>query len=239
MAEFTDGIAVGMAIVRPTGGIVVPKTLVENGIYYAADDDADGYSPVTVAVPIGGKMITKNGVYHAADDDLRGYDPVNVSVPMYWTFPPGETVPPSMITPDTHIEEDAPPSSEDVPYPTPEDPQRLINPKFRFIDVTSYHREEDDTWFFRYGGQIYDNITGELLEPTVYAAHPHTIEGEKFTIESWSFSGGRNPVLTIGYRYSWFDPGVIYYDTLYFSTNVGNYTASSASGQNTTTIYGG
>lgn len=234
MAEFTDGIAVGMAIVRPTGGIVVPKTLVENGIYYAADDDADGYDPVTVAVPIGGKMITKNGVYHAADDDLRGYDPVNVSVPMYWTFPPGETVPPSMITPDTHIEEDAPPSSEDVPYPTPEDPQRVINPKFRFVDNGRIRRKEDGQYVSDYGGQIYDAITGELLEQA-FTGHLWN-SGETFYVESWVFSNNR---LVVGYRYDWFDEGVIYYDTLYFSTNVGDYTARWDSGQNTPTIYGG
>ena len=74
---------------------------------------------------------------------------------------------------DTHTEEDAPSSSEEMPYPTPEDPQRVIIPKFRFIGVALYYQEEDDTWFFRYGGEIYDYNTGELLEPTVYSAHPH------------------------------------------------------------------
>ena len=235
MAEFTDGIAVGMAIVRPAGGTVVPKTLVENGIYYAADDDADGYSPVTVAVPIGGKMITKNGVYHAADDDLRGYDPVNVSVPMYWTFPPGETVPPSMITPDTHIEEDAPPSSEDVPYPTPEDPGREITPQFTFDNQTPAEPILiEGQSISSYGGIITDRKTGEILEK-VYWGHPWN-SGERFYVESWVFSNNR---LVVGYRYDWFDEGVIYYDTLYFSTNVGDYTARWDSGQNTPTIYGG
>lgn len=234
MAEFTDGIAIGMAIVRPTGGIVVPKTLVENGIYYAADDDADGYSPVTVAVPIGGKMITKNGVYHAADDDLRGYDPVNVSVPMYWTFPPGESIPESMITPDTHIEEDAPPSSEDVPYPTQEDPDRYITPRFKFVNNGRVLRTSDNQYMSDYGGQIYDAITGELLEQA-FTGHPWG-SNETFELISWSFSGG---ALRVEYRYNWFDPGVTYWDTLYFGTNTGSYTASSASGQNTPTIYGG
>lgn len=228
MAEFTDGIAVGMAIVRPTGGIVVPKTLGENGIYYAADDDADGYDPVTVAVPIGGKMITKNGVYHAADDDLRGYDPVNVSVPMYWTFPPGETVPPSMIDPEYPREEDAPPSSEEVPHPTPEDPQRLIKPQFRFDYKGEVYDEGNP--FVVYGGQIYDADTDELLEE-VYTSHPWG----NFTIKYWEFSGR---TLRVEYRYDWFDPGVTYWDTIIFITDVGGYTAKSTD-PISTTVHGG
>jgi hypothetical protein len=234
MAEFTDGIAVGMAIVRPTGGIVVPKTLVENGIYYAADDDADGYSPVTVAVPIGGKMITKNGVYHAADDDLRGYDPVNVSVPMYWTFQPGETVPPSMITPDTHIEEDAPPSPDDMPYPTPEDPQRVIKPRFKFVNNGRILRTEDNQYMSDYGGQLYDEDTGELLGQAG-TGHPWG-DNEKFIILSWNYTNG---ILNVEFTYDWYDPGVTFWDHLDFGINTGTYTPSSDSGQNKTTIYGG
>lgn len=232
MAEFTDGIAVGMAIVRPTGGIVVPKTLVENGIYYAADDDADGYDPVTVAVPIGGKMITKNGVYHAADDDLRGYDPVNVSVPMYWTFQPGETVPPSMIDTSSRIEEDAPPSSEDVPYPTQEDPGRYITPKIQFINNTP--DGPDDSGRSNYGGRIIDTQTNEVLAE-MYTGHLWH-DDENFFIDSWNYTNG---VLNVEFHFNWYSPGVTYWDHLYFNVNVGNYSADSVSGQNTTTIYGG
>jgi hypothetical protein len=223
-----------MAIVRPTGGIVVPKTLVENGIYYAADDDADGYDPVTVAVPIGGKMITKNGVYHAADDDLRGYDPVNVSVPMYWTFPPGETVPPSMITPDTQIEEDAPPSSEDVPYPTQEDPQRVIKPKFRFVNNGRVLRESDGQYVASYGGILKDAITGEVLA-TPHGEHLWR-DNEEFILDSWELSGR---TLRVQFHYDWYSPGVTYWDTFDLAINLGDYTASSGSGQNTNTVYGG
>lgn len=34
----------------PTGGTLIPKTITENGVYNAADDDADGYDVVTVDV---------------------------------------------------------------------------------------------------------------------------------------------------------------------------------------------
>ena len=235
MAEFTDGIAVGMAIVRPTGGVIVSKTLTQNGTYYAIADAADGYDPVTVAVPIASKSITKNGIYYAADDDLKGFDPVNVSVPMYWTFQPGETVPPSMIDPEKPMEEDAPASSEDVPHPTQEDPQRVIRPKFVFKNLGRIQRESDGAWVAHYEGELYDAITNELLEPPQIMEH-YWNDDETFELKSWTFSGG---TLTVGYRYNWYGEGVIYYDTRYYSTNVGNYTASWDSGQNTTTVYGG
>lgn len=234
MAEFTDGIAVGMAIVRPTGGVIVSKEIVQNGTYYAAADSADGYSPVTVAVPIRSKDITRNGVYHAADEDQKGFDPVTVNVPMYWTFPPGETIPPSMITPDTSIEEDAPPSSEDVPYPTQEDPQRVIKPQFTFINEGRIQREQDGAYVARYGGILKDDITGEVL------AEPHTEhlwrDNETFYIDSWELSGR---TLRVEFHYDWFSPGVTYWDTFDLAINLGNYTASSGSGQNTNTVYGG
>lgn len=239
MAEFTDGIAVGMAIVRPTGGTVVPKTLIENGTYYAADDDADGYSPVTVAVPISSKTITRNGVYHAADDDLRGYDPVNVSVPMYWTFQPGETVPPSMTDPENPMEEDAPVSPDDVPHPTQEDPQRVIKPQFKFINKGRICREPDGLWVAHYGGELYDAITGELLE-TRYIEHPWIDESNQFHIVSWDFNITGNNAFRIEYNYdSFIPPGSTRWESFVFGTNVGSYTASSGSGQNTTTVYGG
>lgn len=233
MSEFEEGLATGLLLGDGGGGTIIQKTFTQNGTYHAIADAVDGYDPVIVDVPIASKSITKNGIYYAVDDDLRGFDPVNVNVPMYWTFQPGETVPPSMITPDTHIEEDAPPSSEDVPYPTPEDPQRVINPKFRFVDNGRIRRKEDGQYVSDYGGQIYDAITGELLEQA-FTGHLWN-SGETFYVESWVFSNNR---LVVGYRYDWFDEGVIYYDTLYFSTNVGDYTARWDSGQNTPTVYG-
>lgn len=38
---------------RRGGGTIVPKTINANGVYNAAADNADGYSPVTVNVPTG------------------------------------------------------------------------------------------------------------------------------------------------------------------------------------------
>lgn len=35
----------------PSGGILITKTVVDNGVYSAADDEADGYSVVTVTIP--------------------------------------------------------------------------------------------------------------------------------------------------------------------------------------------
>ena len=35
----------------PSGGILITKTVVDNGVYSAADDEADGYEVVTVAIP--------------------------------------------------------------------------------------------------------------------------------------------------------------------------------------------
>ena len=234
MAEFTDGIAVGMAIVRPTGGVIVSKEIVQNGTYYAAADSADGYSPVTVAVPIRSKDITRNGVYHAADEDQKGFDPVTVNVPMYWTFPPGETIPPSMITPDTSIEEDAPPSSEDVPYPTQEDPQRVIKPQFTFKNDGRVQRESDGAYIASYGGTLKDANTGEVL------AKPHGEhlwrDNEEFILDSWKLSGR---TLRVQFHYDWYSPGVTYWDTFDLAINLGDYTASSGSGQNTNTVYGG
>ena len=234
MAEFTDGIAVGMAIVRPTGGVIVSKEIVQNGTYYASADSADGYSPVTVAVPIRSKDITRNGVYHAADEDQKGFDPVTVNVPMYWTFPPGETIPPSMITPDTSIEEDAPPSSEDVPYPTQEDPQRVIKPQFTFKNDGRVQRESDGAYIASYGGTLKDDNTGEVL------AKPHGEhlwrDNEEFILDSWELSGR---TLRVQFHYDWYSPGVTYWDTFDLAINLGDYTASSGSGQNTNTVYGG
>lgn len=232
MSEFEEGLATGILLADGGSGAIVQKTFTENGTYHAIADAVDGYDPVIVAVPIGSKSITKNGIYYAADDDLRGFDPVNVNVPMHWTFKPGETVPESMITPDTQIEEDAPPSSEDVPYPTQEDPQRVIRPQFTFEDFKRVYRESDGQYVAKYGGVLKDNKTGEVLGTPAYKEHLWR-DNEKFEIVSWEFSGRS---LRIQYRYDWFSPDVTYWDTLDFGIDCGNYRASGGSGQNTSTI---
>lgn len=64
-------------------GVFGSKTIEENGIYNAIDDNLDGYDKVTVDVPVpklGNKTITENGTYEAKTDNLDGYDKVDVDV---------------------------------------------------------------------------------------------------------------------------------------------------------------
>lgn len=61
------------------------KTIVQNGTYKAADDNADGFSEVTVNIPsphptLIGKIITQNGTYDASDDEADGYYQVQVDI---------------------------------------------------------------------------------------------------------------------------------------------------------------
>ena len=232
--SFTTGYVLGQA-----GCSLAPKTITAGGVYRAADDGCDGYDTVTVNIPISGKTVTRNGVYHAADDSLKGYDPVNVSVPMYWMFPPGETVPPSMTDPENPMEEDAPVSPDDVPHPTYRDPHRVIKPQFKFINKGRICRESDGLWVAHYGGELYDAITGELLE-TRYIEHPWINESNQFHIVSWDFNITGNNAFRIEYNYdSFIPPGSTRWESFVFGTNVGSYTASSGSGQNSTTVYGG
>lgn len=59
------------------------KAITANGTYAASSDSLDGYSEVSVAVPIptlGTKTITENGTYSASDDSLGGYSSVQVAV---------------------------------------------------------------------------------------------------------------------------------------------------------------
>ena len=63
---------------------IISKSITANGTYNASADNADGYNPVTVAVPIKtivSKTITANGTYNASADSADGYDPVIVNVP--------------------------------------------------------------------------------------------------------------------------------------------------------------
>lgn len=65
---------------------IIAKSITANGTYNAADDNADGYNPVTVNVQLklAEKNIIKNGTYKAADDDVDGYSIVYVNVPQDW-----------------------------------------------------------------------------------------------------------------------------------------------------------
>lgn len=60
--------------------ILGTKTVTENGTYVALDDEFDGYSTVTVALPLNSKSITANGTYLASSDELEGYTDVTVNV---------------------------------------------------------------------------------------------------------------------------------------------------------------
>lgn len=62
---------------------IVSKSITANGTYNASADSADGYNPVTVAVPektIVSKSIAANGTYNASADSADGYNPVTVNV---------------------------------------------------------------------------------------------------------------------------------------------------------------
>lgn len=88
-----DLIAASAAIMLGSDAQLMQKnvTITENGTYTydPADDNADGYSGVTVGVEVQGgsspvvghKFITANGTYTAADEQLDGYDIVVVDVP--------------------------------------------------------------------------------------------------------------------------------------------------------------
>ena len=67
--------------------ILITKNITSNETYNASDDNADGYSSVTVAVPIPepvlvGKTITESGTYSAEDDNADGYNEVTVNIPV-------------------------------------------------------------------------------------------------------------------------------------------------------------
>ena len=72
-----------------TDSNLIDKIITSNGTYSPANDDADGYSSVTVNVPASGgesstlitKTITTNGTFNAADDNADGYSSVTVNVP--------------------------------------------------------------------------------------------------------------------------------------------------------------
>lgn len=237
MSEFEEGLATGLLLADGGSGTIIQKTFTQNGTYHAIADAADGYDPVIVAVPIGSKSITKNGIYYAADDNLRGFDPVNVNVPMHWTFQPGETVPESMI-PDSTIEDNAPETPDDVPYPTQEDPQRVIKPRF------VYHQRYEDrpdvgtgaqTVYF--GGYIVDTYTGDIISEGYTTILK--LGGVKFDVASWELiHTSSTNYIEVKYRLSTFQPDV--YQTRQIGIDCRvlplNYTASSSSGQNTTTV---
>lgn len=73
--------------------VLIEKSVTANDVYNAADDNADGYSKVTVNVPSSSptlieKSITANGVYNASSDSADGYSKVTVAVqPEFYATP--------------------------------------------------------------------------------------------------------------------------------------------------------
>ena len=63
--------------------VLIEKSISENGIYQASQDDAGGYSKVSVNVQpsLTTKAISANGTYQASQDDADGYREVVVDVP--------------------------------------------------------------------------------------------------------------------------------------------------------------
>lgn len=65
-------------------GGLIEKSVTANGVYTASQDNATGYSKVTVNVPsptITTKTIAANGTYRAEDDGAAGYSQIVVNVP--------------------------------------------------------------------------------------------------------------------------------------------------------------
>lgn len=62
--------------------LINPITITDNGTY-TASGNVDGYSPVTVALPLGTKTVTENGTYTASTDSLKGYSAFTVNVDTY------------------------------------------------------------------------------------------------------------------------------------------------------------
>lgn len=70
---------------RPSSqaAVFIEKTITENGVYDPQQENADGYSMVTVTTPtavLGTKTVTANGTYVATDDNKDGYSEVTVNI---------------------------------------------------------------------------------------------------------------------------------------------------------------
>lgn len=77
-----DAPYLGLGNVTVSAEKLATKTLTDNGTYNASDDGKDGYSSVTVDMPLSEREIDDNGTYNAADDGLKGYSSVTVYLPL-------------------------------------------------------------------------------------------------------------------------------------------------------------
>lgn len=77
---------IGTALESSGAPTLITKTITTNDTYNAVDDNADGYSSVTVNVSssasLGTKTVVDNGTYNASGDNLDGYSTVIVSLPL-------------------------------------------------------------------------------------------------------------------------------------------------------------
>lgn len=84
---FPSGFVSAVENIPTGGGVLISKTISQNGSYRAADDNADGYSDVVVNVSGGSspvlvsKSISQNGTYNPSDDNADAYSQVVVDVP--------------------------------------------------------------------------------------------------------------------------------------------------------------
>jgi len=64
--------------------VLITKSVIQNGVYNASSDNADGYKTVNVSVSpnVDSKNITQNGTYTASSENLDGYSSVSVDVPI-------------------------------------------------------------------------------------------------------------------------------------------------------------
>ena len=77
-----DGVTVNGNAITIDGPRFIQRHITQNGAYFPADDDASGYSGVTVDVSpnTAEKAIASNGDYDAASEGLDGYSRVSVRV---------------------------------------------------------------------------------------------------------------------------------------------------------------
>ena len=149
---------------------IIPKTITENGTYDASADNADGYNPVTVNVPVVTKTIipktiTANGTYDASADSADGYDPVTVDIPIVT-----KTIIPKTITANGTYNASAD-SADGYDPVTVNVPQPVITTTTAAADLTGYEAGDTDLG----GGFTITNDSG------IVGVGSETIDGVTYT----------------------------------------------------------
>lgn len=122
--------------------ILVARRITENGTYHASDDEADGYSMVTVDVPTptiidaSGMPITENGTYEASDYGVDGVSKIVVAVPTGGGDTPDITTEEKTVTPTKEEQEITPTDADYLSKVTVEAiPDNYIEPSGN-LDIT-------------------------------------------------------------------------------------------------------